>query len=88
MTALLLPFAFVAGALAGFAHFSLIARDADLLVRGGSIAAAIGLRLARLLLTTGVLTFSALHGWETLLAAALGFVVARQGVLRRHRSAP
>ncbi len=67
---------------------TLIAKDADLLVRGGSVAAAAGLRLTRLLMTTGVLLFSVLHGWQTLLAAALGFLLARQSVLVRHRDAP
>ncbi len=88
MTALFLLFSFSAGGLAGITHFSLIAKDADLLVRGGSVAAAAGLRLTRLLMTTGVLLFSVLHGWQTLLAAALGFLLARQSVLVRHRDAP
>ncbi|MDR7256406.1 hypothetical protein J2X47_000567 [Sphingomonas sp. BE270] len=73
------------GTVAGTVHFASIAKDADLLVHGGSVLVAIGLRLARLLLTAAVLTAGALHGWPTLLAATIGFLAARQFVIRRRR---
>ncbi|MDF0543925.1 ATP synthase subunit I [Sphingobium sp. H39-3-25] len=71
------------GTVAGSVHFALIAKDADLLVHGGSALIAVGLRLARLLLTAGILIAAALHGWPTLLAATIGFLAARQLVVRR-----
>ncbi len=70
------------GAVAGTAHFAMIAKDADLLVHGGSVLMAIGLRLARLLLAAAVLIIAALHGWPTLLTATIGFLAARQFVIR------
>ncbi|WP_240502330.1 ATP synthase subunit I [Sphingomonas panacis] len=64
-------------------HFAMIAKDADLLVHGGSVLMAIGLKLARLLLTVTLLVVAALQGWPSLLAATTGVLVARQLVLRR-----
>ncbi|PHP21600.1 ATP synthase subunit I [Sphingobium yanoikuyae] len=71
------------GAMVGTVHFALIAKDADLLVHGGSALMAIALRIARMLLTAGVLISAALQGLPTLLAATIGFLMARQLVLRR-----
>ncbi|PZU64818.1 ATP synthase subunit I [Sphingobium sp.] len=71
------------GAVAGTIHFAMIAKDADLLVHGESVLMAIGLRLARLLLTATVLIGAALNGWPSLLAATSGLVAARQFVIRR-----
>lgn len=79
---LLLLFALLGGA-AGTVHFVAVSRDADLLVRGGPALAAAGLRVGRLLLTIAVLIAAARQGWPMLLAAAAGFMVARQIVLRR-----
>lgn len=70
------------GALAGSVHFAFIAKDADLLVHGGSALMTIALRLARLLLTAGILIAAALQGWPTLLAATIGILAARQVVVR------
>lgn len=80
--AIILLFALL-GAGAGAAHFTAIARDADLLVRGGSPFVALGLRVGRLLLTIAVLAAAARHGWPVLLAATAGFMAMRQIVLRR-----
>ncbi len=71
------------GAAAGAVHFAAISRDADLLVRGGSPLAALGLRLGRVLLTIVVLVAAARQGLPVLLGAAGGFMVARQIILRR-----
>ncbi|MBP2278501.1 hypothetical protein D9M73_73260 [compost metagenome] len=43
----------------------------------------LGLRLGRMLLTLGVLLVAARQGWGDLLAAAAGFMAARQVVLHR-----
>ncbi|AOH87281.1 hypothetical protein AWL63_24340 (plasmid) [Sphingomonas panacis] len=72
-----------AGCSGGTMHFAMIAKDADLLVHGGSVLMAIGLKLARLLLTVTLLVVAALQGWPSLLAATTGVLVARQLVLRR-----
>ncbi|RDE05603.1 ATP synthase subunit I [Sphingomonas aracearum] len=74
---------FALGALAGAVHFAALARDADLLVRGGSALAVIGLRLGRMLLTVAMLVVAARQGWPALVAASIGTLVARQLVLRR-----
>ena len=71
------------GAAAGTAHYLAIAKDADLLAHGGSIMLSLGLRLGRMLLTLGVLLVAARQGWGGLLAAAAGFMAARQVVLHR-----
>ena len=64
-------------------HFAAIARDADLLVRGGSPLAAVGLRLGRMALTVAVLLLAALKGWPILLAAVAGLMVMRQMMIAR-----
>jgi hypothetical protein len=80
----LVPLVFLMlGAVAGAMHFAMIAKDADLLVHGGPVLMAIGLKLARLLLTVTLLGVAALQGWPSLLAATIGVLVARQLVLRR-----
>ena len=71
------------GAGAGAVHFAALARDADLLVRGGSVLAAIGLRLGRAALTVAVLLLAALKGWPMLLAAFAGLMAARQMMIAR-----
>lgn len=79
-----LPIVFaLLGAGAGTVHFAALARDAHALVHGGSPFVAMGLRLGRLLLTTAVLVLAARQGWPSLLAATVGFMVARVVVLRR-----
>lgn len=71
------------GVVAGAVHFVALARDTDLLVRGGSPTLAMALRLARIALIVVVLVLATRQGWPTLLAAALGFAVARTLVIRR-----
>lgn len=72
------------GAGAGAVHFRLLARDADLLVRGGPVAAVLAARFGRFALTLLVLVLAAkLAGWPALLAAAAGFGLARPVMLRR-----
>lgn len=69
------------GATGGFVHFTAIAGDATLLVHGGSVARAVALRLGRLLLTTTILILAAWQNWVDLLAATIGFMVARHYVI-------
>lgn len=79
-----LPVMFLAaGAAVGAVHFILLARDARLLTAGGSIVKFMSLRLARLVATAAVLALAALAGWPSLLAAAVGFLAARQWSLKR-----
>jgi hypothetical protein len=78
----------VIGACAGAGHFLAIARDAEMLTQGGSVLAAFGLRLGRTVLTVAVLVAAARQGWPVLLGATVGFIVARQLVLRRLAMAP
>lgn len=86
MTGLLLLF-LILGAMAGTAHFMMIARDARLLVQGKGALSAIGLRLARFLLPTALLIVAARQGWPMLLAAAIGILIARQIVINLLREA-
>lgn len=73
----------LAGAGAGALHFLAIARDVQVLTHGGSVLAALGLRLGRILLTVIVLAAAARQGWPVLLGAAAGFMAVRQVVLNR-----
>jgi hypothetical protein len=75
------------GAGAGAVHFLAIGRDADLLVQGGRAWAAAGLRAGRMLLTIGLLVVAGRQGWPMLLGALLGFMAARQIVMRKWRGA-
>ncbi len=83
VTALLALLFLGCGAVAGAIHFMVIAKDADMLVAGGSAARIAGLRLGRLVLTVALLALAALQGVTMLLAATGGFMAARQIVLRR-----
>lgn len=71
------------GVVAGAVHFVALARDTDLLVRGGLPVLAMVLRLGRIVLTAMVLVLATRQGWPTLLAAAIGFAIARTLVIRR-----
>ncbi|MBW4330227.1 ATP synthase subunit I [Stakelama sp. CBK3Z-3] len=85
---LLVPLLFLMlGGVAGYLHFLAIARDADLLVHGGSSAAIIGMRLGRLTSTLAVMVCAALQGWTALAAATIGFTLARFVVLKRRGAA-
>ncbi len=83
MTIVMAPLFLILGAAGGTVHFTAIAGDAKLLVHGGSVASAVALRLGRLLLTTTILILAARQNWVDLLAATIGFMVARQYVIRR-----
>ncbi|WP_454883318.1 ATP synthase subunit I [Sphingomonas oryzagri] len=83
MTALIALLFLALGAIAGATHFTAIAKDADLLVHGGPVIRAIGLKLGRLLFTATILVLAARHGWIDLLTATIGFMAARQYVIHR-----
>ena len=83
MTAVIALMFLILGFLAGALHFTLLRRNADLFVSGGSPLAAIGLQLGRMATTAGVLLIAALNGWVSLLAATAGLMAARQVVVRR-----
>jgi F1F0 ATPase subunit 2 len=85
MTAFWLALFALLGAGAGAVHFAAIARDADLLVRGGSPLAAVGLRLGRMVLTVAVLLLATINGWPMLLAALAGLMAMRQVMIRQLR---
>lgn len=55
MTAFIATLFLVLGAIAGAAHFTAIAKDADLLVHGGPVIRSTGLKLGRLLFTACIL---------------------------------
>lgn len=74
---------FPLGVLVGTLYFVAIAWDADLLVRGGTVSAAIVVRPGRILLTVSVLTMASRSGWPALLATLAGIMTARCVVLRR-----
>lgn len=83
MTALSLLFFALLGAVAGVVHFGALSREADLIAGGGTPSGAIGLRIGRMLLTIGVLACAVRFGALTLIAAAVGLMAARQGMLRK-----
>ncbi len=81
---LLLALVFLAlGAAAGAVHFAMIARDAELLIGGGSGSRVAWLRIGRLALSTGVLFLAALSGSVPLIAAMIGLMAARQWATSR-----
>ncbi len=80
----LLPIAFLGlGVAVGTLHFLLLARDTRLLVDGGSIVRFVSLRIVRLALAAAAFALAAWVGWPSLLAAAAGFMAARQWALKR-----
>lgn len=80
---LLPPLIFLAsGFLTGIAHFYAISKDARLLLHGGSPLQAFALRLGRICLSVGLLIAGALHGAPALIAALIGFLIARQVFIR------
>lgn len=81
--ALQLLFFLALGLGAGAAHMALIAREVAALMQGGSVLAGLGMRLGRFALTIAALAWAASRGWPFLLAAALGFGLARLLLLRR-----
>lgn len=76
---------FLCGVAVGAIHFLSLRKDADLLVAGGPVLAAIGWRLGRLAVTIGTSVAAATQGAPALLAAAGGFLLARSLVLHRMR---
>lgn len=82
---LFLPVGFGVGAL----HFTLLRRNTELLVSGGSLWTGLGLQLGRMAVTVAALAGAALVGWPCLLACAAGVLAARRVVVRRvGRAAP
>ncbi|RQW40897.1 ATP synthase subunit I [Novosphingobium sp. LASN5T] len=73
------------GMASGAIHFLSLRKDANLLVAGGSIFAALGWRLGRLAVTIGTLVWAATQGAPALMAAAGGFLLARHLILLRLR---
>ena len=81
-----LVIALVAGLLVGFVHFASLLRNSELFAERGRLRAAILIQLAHLSLVVLTLSAAAWAGAGPLLAAALGLLVARAGVMRRCRS--
>ena len=71
----------VAGLLAGAFHFGSLWWNSRLLITGGA-AKAVALQLARFAVAATVLTALAMLGAPSLLAGALGFLLARHFSLR------
>ena len=69
----------------GYVYFSVVWWNACLLAGGGPTRWAIALIPLRFVLLGGVLTLASVEGAPTLLAMALGILIARPLVMRRHR---
>lgn len=78
------PVAALAGYGIGTVHFRSLARVADMMLAGRTIA--VVLQLARLAVLAGFLILAALAGPGPLIAAAIGVLVARARVLKAARS--
>ncbi|MEQ9462452.1 MAG: hypothetical protein RJQ10_02230 [Haliea sp.] len=81
VTALAALAAALAGTLAGWIHFTSLARVTDLLVAGR--IQGVGLQLGRFVLLGVFLWICAQGGWVVLVAAAVGILAGRTLVLRR-----
>ncbi|CAN5393483.1 hypothetical protein BH10PSE14_BH10PSE14_20930 [soil metagenome] len=75
----------VAGIGAGIAYFTTIWWSARQFANGGRLSVTLALALLRLTALGGLLALASFQGAGPLLAAALGVVVARFGVMRRLR---
>ncbi len=73
----------LAGAVAGALYFRAVWATARLLAAGAGHGRAVGFTLVRLALLAGFLVLAARGGAGPLLAATLGFLVARFAVMRR-----
>jgi F1F0 ATPase subunit 2 len=75
----------LAGIGLGIAYFNAVWWNARLFALGGRASTAIALIVGRLVFLGGLLALASLEGALPLLAMALGVLVARPMVLRRHR---
>ena len=75
----------VAGLILGLMYFACLRRTVALFTVGGGWAGPASLTLARVVAATAVLGFAARFGAMSLMAAFLGFLVARTIVLHRAR---
>lgn len=76
---------FLAGVLCGTVHFALLWRGTRLFATTGAALPVIGYAVLRLVATTLLLGFAALHGALPLLLAAAGVLTARPLVQRMVR---
>lgn len=79
---------FAAGVGLGVVYFNAIWWNARLFARNGFGVAAMALVVGRFVLLGGALTLASLQGAGPLLAMALGVLVVRPIVMRRHRAVP
>jgi len=77
-----LPMSLAAGVLAGALYFGAVWRSARLLVQGGRARIAVASVVSRLVLMGGLLTLASLAGAPQVLSVAVGFLVARLGMVR------
>jgi len=82
-----LPF-LALGAAVGAVHFTLLARDAELLLGETRMWRLLGLRGARLLLSGAMLLLAARCGAMSLLAALAGLLAARHWAIKSYGPAP
>jgi F1F0 ATPase subunit 2 len=75
----------VAGGATGYAYFASIWWSTRSFADGGRVTIIVVLSLVRLVALGGLLFLASLNGAGPLLAMALGVVLARFGVMRRHR---
>ncbi|MDR2213971.1 MAG: ATP synthase subunit I [Pseudomonadales bacterium] len=81
---ILVPLLFLlSGYAAGRLHFALLRRNTELYLQGGAVARAVGMQLTRLAFIALVLVVAAYFGAASLVACAVGIMLARLVVLRR-----
>ncbi len=73
-----------AGMALGAVYFNAVWWNASLLAHGGRVRIAVGLIVGRLALLGGLLALASLEGALPLLAMALGVLIARPVIMRRH----
>jgi len=77
----------VAGIGLGVVYFDAVWRSARLFALGGNVRTTVALIIGRLVLLGGLLFLASLEGAAPLLAMALGVLIARPMVMRRHSEA-
>lgn len=81
------PLGLLLGLLVGAVHFAGLALNLRLFT-AGRVSAALGLQLLRLSVSVALLASLIRLGIGPLLAGALGLLLARQGLIRRHGGRP